>query len=357
VVIGGGYIGLEAAAVLAKFGKQVVLLEALDRVLARVAGEPLSRFFEAEHRAHGVDVRLGVAVDASRARTACDRRAACRRRGASCRSGDRRHRHRAGGRAVARSGREGGNGVRSTTSAAPRCPTSSRSATARSMPMALPKVRAIRLESVQNANDQATCRGQDDPRRRGDYDAVPWFWSNQYDLKLQTVGLSTGYDQAVLRGDPATRSFSRRLSEAGRQGDRARLRQCDQGLCPGPQAGGGRALDPAAAGRSRLNPSQGPCCELHNHGVLPAAMAIGLAILLTLGAGGGTWYFLRSVDEVERRDNYVAATIALNFYLIVYANWYFLWKGAVVPEPGHEILFIATMIVMSIAYFWKKLRP
>jgi hypothetical protein len=95
----------------------------------------------------------------------------------------------------------------------------------------------------------------------------------------------------------------------------------------------------------------------HNHGVLPAAMAIGLAILLTLGAGGGTWYFLRSVDEVERRDNYVAGTIALNFYLIVYANWYFLWKGAVVPEPGHEILFIATMIVMSIAYFWKKLRP
>src|SRR5690606_25415497 len=63
VVVGGGYIGLEAAAVLAKFGKKVVLLEALDRVLARVAGEALSRFYEAEHRAHGVDVRLGAAVD------------------------------------------------------------------------------------------------------------------------------------------------------------------------------------------------------------------------------------------------------------------------------------------------------
>jgi len=56
VVIGGGYIGLEAAAVLSKFNKHVTVLEALDRVLARVAGEALSRFYEAEHRAHGVDV-------------------------------------------------------------------------------------------------------------------------------------------------------------------------------------------------------------------------------------------------------------------------------------------------------------
>ena len=62
-IIGGGYIGLEAAAVLSKFGKQVVLLEALDRVLARVAGEDLSRFYEAEHRAHGVDLRTGAAMD------------------------------------------------------------------------------------------------------------------------------------------------------------------------------------------------------------------------------------------------------------------------------------------------------
>src|SRR3546814_15246837 len=62
-VIGGGYIGLEAAAVLSKFGKKVVLLEALDRVLARVAGEELSRFYEAEHRAHGVDLRTGARMD------------------------------------------------------------------------------------------------------------------------------------------------------------------------------------------------------------------------------------------------------------------------------------------------------
>jgi 3-phenylpropionate/trans-cinnamate dioxygenase ferredoxin reductase subunit len=66
----------------------------------------------------------------------------------------------------------------------------------------------IRLESVQNANDQANIAakaiiGQPEP-----YAAVPWFWSNQYDLKLQTVGLSLGYNDVVVRGDPASRSFS-----------------------------------------------------------------------------------------------------------------------------------------------------
>jgi 3-phenylpropionate/trans-cinnamate dioxygenase ferredoxin reductase subunit len=66
----------------------------------------------------------------------------------------------------------------------------------------------IRLESVQNANDMASCAAKSivgDPQT---YAATPWFWSNQYDLKLQTVGLSGGHDETVLRGDPAARSFS-----------------------------------------------------------------------------------------------------------------------------------------------------
>lgn len=210
VVIGGGYIGLEAAAVLTKFGKLVVLLEALDRVLARVAGEALSRFYEAEHRAHGADLRLGAKVD--------------------CLVGE-------GGRVTGvrladgevvpaqmvvvgigiepsvgpllAAGAKGGNGV----AVDGLCRTSLADVFAIG-DCALHANRyaggaQIRLESVQNANDQAAVAatvirtGEGTP-----YDAVPWFWSNQYDLKLQTVGLSIGHDRAVLRGDPASRSFS-----------------------------------------------------------------------------------------------------------------------------------------------------
>jgi 3-phenylpropionate/trans-cinnamate dioxygenase ferredoxin reductase subunit len=66
----------------------------------------------------------------------------------------------------------------------------------------------IRLESVQNANDMATTVAKVLTGEEVPYHAVPWFWSNQYDLKLQTVGLSTGFDRAIVRGDMAKRSFS-----------------------------------------------------------------------------------------------------------------------------------------------------
>jgi 3-phenylpropionate/trans-cinnamate dioxygenase ferredoxin reductase subunit len=132
-VIGGGYIGLEAAAVLAKLGKQVTVLEAQDRVLARVAGEPLSRFFEAEHRAHGVAIRLGVQVEAIEGETrvtgvrlAADEVIPPRWRSsasASCPPS----------RRCSTPARRAAMACWSTASAAPAWPTSSRSATARSM--------------------------------------------------------------------------------------------------------------------------------------------------------------------------------------------------------------------------------
>ncbi|MBB4100550.1 hypothetical protein [Sphingomonas kyeonggiensis] len=96
--------------------------------------------------------------------------------------------------------------------------------------------------------------------------------------------------------------------------------------------------------------------ERHS-GTLPGALAIGLVVLLTLSVLGGAWWFLRVIDEVEREANYIASTIALNFYLILYADWYFLWKGGLVSQPDHEALFLSTMIVMAVAYFWKKIRP
>lgn len=209
VVIGGGYIGLEAAAVLAKMGKQVTVLEALDRVLARVAGETLSRFYEAEHRAHGVDVRLGAMVE--------------RIEGDDGRVTGVRL---AGGEVIAAqmvivgigivpavepllaAGAEGGNGVAVDEHGRTSLPDIFAIGDCAMHANAYAEGLPIRLESVQNANDLANTvaralTGEPEP-----YNSVPWFWSNQYDLRLQTVGLSMGHDATVTRGDPASRSFS-----------------------------------------------------------------------------------------------------------------------------------------------------
>lgn len=210
VVIGGGYIGLEAAAVLRKLGCEVTLVEMLPRLLARVAGEELSDFYAAEHRRQGVDVRLETGVravlgeDAGRVtgvqldngeEIACDMVIV----GIGVVP------------AVApliSAGAAGSNGVdvdfccRTTLDdvyAIGDC-------AAHANPFADNAV--IRLESVQNAHDMANTVAKAITGEEQPYHALPWFWSNQYDLKLQTAGLSLGFDQTVLRGDPATRKFT-----------------------------------------------------------------------------------------------------------------------------------------------------
>ena len=216
VVIGGGYIGLEAAAVLNKVGKKVVLLEALDRVLARVAGVELSRFYEKEHRDHGVDLRLSVCVDAIEGDT----------RVTGVRLAD--------GEVVPAdlvivgigiipavepliaAGAEGGNGVLVDRLCKTSLPDIYAIGDCAAHENHFAEGATIRLESVQNANDQANVVAKGIVGDEAPYHAVPWFWSNQYDLKLQTAGLSTGHDQAVLRGDPATRSFSIVYLKAGK---------------------------------------------------------------------------------------------------------------------------------------------
>lgn len=208
VVIGGGYIGLEAAAVLRKAGKKVVLLEALDRVLARVAGEELSRFYEKEHRDHGVDLRLGVCVEAIEGTG-----------------------HVTGVRLtdgeiipadlvivgigiipavepLIAAGAAGGNGVLVDGLCKTSLPDIYAIGDCAAHENHFAEGALIRLESVQNANDQANVVAKGIVGDEASYHAIPWFWSNQYDLKLQTAGLSTGHDQAVLRGDPGARSFS-----------------------------------------------------------------------------------------------------------------------------------------------------
>jgi 3-phenylpropionate/trans-cinnamate dioxygenase ferredoxin reductase subunit len=208
VVIGGGYIGLEAAAVLTKFGKQVTVLEALDRVLARVAGEPLSRFYEAEHRAHGVTVRLGEQVASIEGET--------RVTGVKLADGE----VVPAGMVIVGigivpavqplldAGAQGGNGVLVDEQCRTTLPDIYAVGDCALHSNGFADGAVIRLESVQNANDQATCAVKTILGQDVSYDAVPWFWSNQYDLKLQTVGLSIGYDDLVVRGDPAARSFS-----------------------------------------------------------------------------------------------------------------------------------------------------
>ena len=208
-VVGGGYIGLETAAVLRKLGKEVVLLEALDRVLARVAGQEISDFYAAEHRAQGVDVRLGAAVASIVGESG--RVAALRLQdGATIEAGmaivgigvD------AAVAPLLAAGAAGANGVDVDS----HCRTSLPNVYAIGDCAAHENIFAgglrIRLESVQNAHDQAATAAKAITGNPQPYEAIPWFWSNQYDLRLQTVGLSVGHDFTVVRGRPEERSFS-----------------------------------------------------------------------------------------------------------------------------------------------------
>ena len=209
VIVGGGYIGLEAAASLRKLGKTVTVLEAMPRVLARVAGEAISRFYEAEHRRHGVDIRL----DARLSRLTGENG---RVTGAVLENGQVVPADLviAGIGIIAETaplraaGARGENGVEVDAY----CRTSLEGVYAIGDCAACPNPWAdgavIRVESVQNAADQALTVARHVMGDERPYTALPWFWSNQYDLKLQTVGLSSGHDTAVLRGDPGTRSFS-----------------------------------------------------------------------------------------------------------------------------------------------------
>lgn len=216
-IVGGGYIGLEAAAVLAKRGLAVTVVEAQPRVLARVAGADLSRFFEDEHRGHGVNIMLGAEVESIAVEQG-------RAAGLSLKDG-----------AVVpadlvivgigivpavapllEAGAAGGNGVLVDDYCRTTLPDVYAIGDCAAHANGYAGGAVIRLESVQNANDMATTAARALLGRPEPYHTVPWFWSNQYDLKLQTVGLSIGHDAALLRGDPATRSFSVVYLKAGR---------------------------------------------------------------------------------------------------------------------------------------------
>lgn len=216
-IVGGGYIGLEAAAVLTKFGKRVTVIESQNRILARVAAEPISTFFEAKHRAHGVTFMLHTGVE-----------------GLEGSGGRVTGVHLQDGTTVAAdlvivgiglapsveplldAGASGENGVEVNEFCQTSLPHIYAIGDCAAHANSFGDGRILRLESVQNATDQATTAALDILGEAQPYVAVPWFWSNQYNLKLQTVGLNVGYDSVVLRGDPSQGSFSVAYLRQGR---------------------------------------------------------------------------------------------------------------------------------------------
>jgi 3-phenylpropionate/trans-cinnamate dioxygenase ferredoxin reductase subunit len=209
VVVGGGFIGLEAAAVARAQGKSVTVVEAGDRLIGRAVAPVMSEFYLAAHRRRGVDVRLGTQVVAMEARDS---------QVAAVELSD--------GTRIAADLVIVGIGVEPCTELAEQlglqvaegivvdelARTSLAGVVAAGdctvQPHPLGGEGLVRLESVQNAVSQAKTAAATLAGRRQPNVAVPWFWSDQYDLKLQIAGLSQGYDHAVVRGDVASETFS-----------------------------------------------------------------------------------------------------------------------------------------------------
>ena len=208
VIIGGGYIGLEVAATLRQLGMEVTVLEMADRVMNRVVAEPVSRYYEREHASHGVKIELGARVLALRGDTDGRIAAVETDRGS-----------------IAANLVVVGIGVLPTDELAQSaglacdngvivdeyCRTSDPAIFAIGDCSNHPSAhygRRIRLESVDNAFEQANTVAANITGTPTQHDRVPWFWSDQYHHKLLIVGLADGHDRAILRGDPANHSFS-----------------------------------------------------------------------------------------------------------------------------------------------------
>lgn len=205
LIIGGGYIGLEAAAVAAKLGLRVTLVEMADRILQRVAAPQTSDYFRALHTSHGVDLREGVGL----ARLLGDGAVT----GAELTDGTTLDLDFAivgvgivpATELAEAAGLTLDNGIATDARGSTSAPHIWAAGDCASFPY---RGGRIRLESVPNAIDQAEAVAENIMGADKDYVAKPWFWSDQYDVKLQIAGLNTGYTDVVSRiGDGATASF------------------------------------------------------------------------------------------------------------------------------------------------------
>ena len=196
LIVGGGYIGLEAASVAAKLGLQVTLVEMADRILQRVAAPETSDFFRDLHIKHGVDLREGVGLEHLVGDTAVN--------GAQLTDGTKLDVDfvivgvgiaPSTGLALA-AGLALENGIKVDAHGRSSDPHIWAAGDCASFPY---RDTRIRLESVPNAIDQAEVVADNIMGASKGYVAKPWFWSDQYDVKLQIVGLNTGYDRVVTR--------------------------------------------------------------------------------------------------------------------------------------------------------------
>lgn len=197
LIVGGGYIGLEAAAVSAKLGLSVALIESAPRILQRVASAHTASFFRELHRSHGVDILEGVGLT----------------RLADC-NGRVTHALLTDGRSLPAdfvivgigihpnaelaemAGLDTENGIKVDAQCRTTDPTILAAGDCASFPW---KGRCIRLESVGNAVEQGEAVAKTIMGQPHEYHAEPWFWSDQFDCKLQIAGLSGDYDSAVTR--------------------------------------------------------------------------------------------------------------------------------------------------------------
>jgi 3-phenylpropionate/trans-cinnamate dioxygenase ferredoxin reductase subunit len=215
VVIGGGFIGLEVAAAARKKGKAVTVLEAADRLMARVVAPLISQFYFDLHAGNGVEVVLGAMVSELVGRDGHI---------AAVKTRD--------GREFAADLLIVGIGILPNAELAQAAgiecdggivvDACSRSCDAAIVAAGDCTARRTedgglrRLESVQNAVEQGKSAAFALLGRERAFNAAPWFWSDQYEVKLQMVGLTAGFDQVVTRGDPANRKFSAFYYKAGK---------------------------------------------------------------------------------------------------------------------------------------------
>ena len=214
VVIGGGFIGLEVAATAIKSGKAVTVVEAQDRLMARAVAPVVSTWFADLHRGHGVDLRLSCGVTALRPShpgvavllaDGSELEADLVLAGIGVLAND---------ELAAASGLACSSGIivdEFARTSDPRIVAAGDCTVHRNLRYAAPH----RLESVQNAVDQAkvaaaSLLGQDTPYRE-----LPWFWSDQYEVKLQMAGLSSDHDEAIVRGSTSDNAFGVYYFKAG----------------------------------------------------------------------------------------------------------------------------------------------